>query len=165
MKKGLVFTYLMLLLSVSLGAQTITRQVISSIGSSTTSTGNYVSHTIGQPTPPSSTTNNNLALRQGFEQPPKIKIIKKTDTFISLNIFPNPNDGAFTLTVDTKEENETYTYEIYDLVGKLMQTGSGIGRNERFIKLPSSTGRSVYLIKVKTIKGDTGDGKIIVIGY
>lgn len=165
MKTKVAFLSLILFISASLVGQTLTRQVISSIGASSNSTGNYVSHTIGQPTPPSSTTNNNLALRQGFEQPPKVKIIKKTDTFISLNIFPNPNDGAFTLTVDTKEENETYTYEIYDLVGKLMQTGSGVGRNERFIKLPSSTGRSVYLIKVKTINGDAGDGKIIVIGY
>jgi len=165
MKTKVAFLSLILFISASLVGQTLTRQVISSIGSSTNATGNYVSHTIGQPTPPTSTTTNDVALRQGFEQPPKIKIIKKNDQMLNLSINPNPNHGAFQLTVDTKEANETYTFEIYDLQGKLMQTGTGIGRTQRFIELPSGTARSVYLIKVTTTKGDTGDGKVIVIGY
>lgn len=164
MKTGFVLVFLTIMLSASLAAQAIARQVISPIGLSTNSSGNYVSHTIGQSTPPASSTVSNIKLRQGFEQPPKVKIVQKSDKTIGLSIYPNPNDGAFTLTVETKAVNETYTYEIFDLVGKLIETGSGIGQMEKFIKLPTFTGRSIYLIKVKTLNGDTGDGKIVVIG-
>jgi len=152
------------MLSASLAAQTIARQVISPIGLSTNSTGNYISHTIGQSTPPASTTNANVKLRQGFEQPPKVKIVQKVDKTLGITIFPNPNDGAFSLTVETKTADEPFTYEIFDLVGKLIERGNGIGHVEKFIKLPTFTGRSIYLIKIRTSNGDTGDGKIVVIG-
>ena len=164
MKTGFVLVFLTILLSASLAAQTIARQVISPIGLSTNSTGNYVSQTIGQSTPPASTVSSNVKLRQGFEQPPRVKIVQKTEKTIGLTIYPNPNDGAFSLTVETKAIDETYTYEIFDLVGKLIEIGSGVGHVEKFIKLPTFTGRSVYLIKIRTSNGDTSDGKIVVIG-
>ena len=164
MKTRFVLVFLTIMLSASLAAQTITRQVISPIGLSTNSTGNYVSHTIGQPTPPASTVNSNVKLRQGFQQPPKVNTVQKNEKTLGLTIYPNPNDGAFSLTVETKEVDETYSYEIYDLIGKLIETGSGIGHVEKFIKLPTFTGRSIYLIKIRTLNGDTGDGKIVVIG-
>ena len=164
MKTGFALLLLTILLSGSLEAQKVARQVISPIGLSTDASGNYVSHTIGQSTPPASTVSSNVKLRQGFQQPPKVKIVQKNEKTLGLTIYPNPNDGAFSLTVETKEVDETYSYEIYDLIGKLIETGSGIGHVEKFIKLPTFTGRSIYLIKIRTLNGDTGDGKIVVIG-
>ena len=164
MKTRFAILCLFVMLSASLAAQTIARQVISPIGLSTNSTGNYISHTIGQSTPPASTSNANVKLRQGFEQPPKVKIVQKNEKTLGITIYPNPNDGAFSLTVETKDVDETYTYEIFDMIGKLIQTGSGIGHVENFIKLPSFTGRSIYLIKIRTFNGESGDGKIVVIG-
>lgn len=164
MKARFVLVILTIMLSGSLAAQTIARQVISPIGLSTDATGNYVSHTIGQSTPPASTVVSNVKLRQGFQQPPKVKIVQKNEKRLGLTIYPNPNDGAFSLTVETKDVDETYTYEIFDMIGKLIQTGSGIGHVENFIKLPSFTGRSIYLIKIRTFNGESGDGKIVVIG-
>lgn len=164
MKARFAILCLAIMLSVSLAAQTVARQTISPIGLSTNSTGNYISHTIGQSTPPASTSNANVKLRQGFEQPPKVKIVQKNEKTLGITIYPNPNDGAFSLTVETKTLDESYSYEIFDLVGKLIEKGTGIGHVENFIKLPAFTGRSIYLIKIRTSNGDIGDGKIVVIG-
>jgi hypothetical protein len=164
MKKIFGIFIVTITLSMSLIAQTIVRQVISPIGLSSNSTGNYISHTVGQPTPPTSTLSSNIAVRQGFEQPPKVKIIPKVKENLTISIYPNPNDGHFWLNVETNIQGENYSFEIFNMIGKLIYTGSGIGQVEKEIKLPFFTGRSTYMIKIKTDNGDTGDGKIIVIG-
>lgn len=150
-------------ITTGLNAQTLVRQVISPIGISTNATGNYISHTIGQSTPPGTTSGSKVVLRQGFEQPPKLKAILEEPETVSLNIFPNPNDGAFYLTVIAVED-VPYTFEIYDAIGKLIMLGDGVGNIEKLVKLPYGTGRSTYIIKVKTESGLLGDGKIVVIG-
>lgn len=163
MKKIATLWVLACFLSVSLYSQAIVRQVISPIGVSLNAAGNYISHTVGQPTPPGTATNNKTVLRQGFEQPPKAKPINSEPQKISINIFPNPNDGAFYLTVETFLPVD-YSFEIYDAIGKIIMTGDGEGNMEKLINLPHGTGRSIYIIKIKTTSGIIGDGKIIVIG-
>lgn len=163
MKTKVVLLVLMSCLSVELTAQTLIRQVISPIGVSVNATGNYISHTVGQPTPPGTTSGSKVVLRQGFEQPPKLKAILEDQQSVSLNIFPNPNDGVFYLTVITMEE-VSFTFEIYDAIGKLIMLGDGIGNIEKLVNLPFGTGRATYIIKVKTDSGLLGNGKIVVIG-
>ena len=102
MKIRFAIAILIIMISFSLSSQTVVRQVISPIGLSSNATGNYVSHTIGQSTPPSNTTTKNIKIRQGFEQPPKVKIVQKKEQSLGITIYPNPNDGAFSVTVETK---------------------------------------------------------------
>jgi hypothetical protein len=163
MKKNVVLWVLISLLSSSLISQTIVRQVISPIGVTTNVNGNYISHTVGQPTPPGTSHTSNVILRQGFEQPPKGKAVITTPLSVSINIFPNPNDGTFYLNVETKGAIE-YTYDIFDAIGKLIMSGDGVGNVEKLISLPFGSGRSIYIIKIKTSSGLLADGKIIVIG-
>jgi len=163
MNKITVFWMLISLISNSLSSQTIVRQVISPIGVTTNVNGNYISHTVGQPTTPGTSSNANLVLRQGFEQPPKGKFVIKSSPQISMNIYPNPNDGAFYLFIESIDPID-YTYEIFDAIGKLIMTGEGVGNVEKYINLPFGTGRSIYIIKIKTNTGHMADGKIVVIG-
>lgn len=163
MKTKVVLLGLMCWISIGLTGQTIVRQVISPIGLSVNAAGNYISHTVGQPTPPGTTSGSKVVLRQGFEQPPKAKAILEKMQTVNLNIFPNPNNGAFYLTVETLEE-VSYSFEIYDAIGKMIMLGDGVGNVEKLINLPFGTGRSIYIIKVKTASGLLGDGKIVVIG-
>jgi len=163
MKTKVVISVVVCFLALSLSSQTIVRQVISPIGVSTNAAGNYISHTVGQPTPPGTASTSKVVLRQGFEQPPKSKAIIDKPESVYLNIFPNPNNGAFYLTVETTTE-VSYTFEMYDAIGKLIMLGDGTTNLEKFINLPFGTGRSIYVIKVKTDSGQLGEGKVIVIG-
>lgn len=165
MKTKVIILILTIMLSVSLNGQTIIRQVISPIGSSSTVDGKYVSHTVGQSTPPASTVSGNIGLRQGFEQPPKVKIVPKVDDNLKITIFPNPNNGQFMLNVETKKDGQEYSFDVFNDLGKLIFSGSGVGNSDHEVILPTNTARSTYMIKIKTDNGDTGEGKIIVIGY
>ena len=39
------------------------------------------------------------------------------------NLYPNPNDGHFTINFTTPLEAENYTVTVFNLIGKILSTG------------------------------------------
>lgn len=69
----------------------------------------------------------------------------------ALSVFPNPSDGKFTLALPETEASEAIsTIEIFNLVGQLIQSKSGLfNMPEVEIEFPSETPSGIYLIRVQ----------------
>ena len=72
-------------------------------------------------------------------------------------LFPNPNDGNFN--IKTTENNEILRVEVYDLLGKIINTQE-IKPNQNINIYNLNKG--VYLLKVITENGNTKTLKMIV---
>jgi len=77
--------------------------------------------------------------------------IDSSSTFNGLNIYPNPNQGIFTLEFDTKQE-ELISVELYDITGKIVYKRAFVKnlgqiiQRFNFSKLP----KGVYIFSLKT---------------
>lgn len=94
------------------------RQSINCIGSSTVSNGIRISHTVGQASSTSVSKSGNIAIRQGFQQANLQYEVEKTD--FDVQLYPNPNDGDFNVTVAGILAEDPISYQILDLNGKIV---------------------------------------------
>ena len=62
----------------------------------------------------------------------------------SFKIFPNPNNGSFTIELENPEMNAAI--EVFDLLGKLVKKVERVGK-VTFVALDVASG--IYLVKVK----------------
>jgi hypothetical protein len=79
--------------------------------------------------------------------------ILKQSSNTSINIYPNPNDGSFTLEAQLPEDGNV-SKDIYDILGNKIfskQQYMQKGDNKLDMKL-NNTGTGIYLINVKTDK-------------
>ncbi len=115
--KLLVVTLSCLLVVTSGYSQTIGRSVISSYGNSISKNGIHLQQTIGQPTLVThNKMHNDIGLRQGFHQP---LFFTMTHTKLDVQVFPNPNNGHFSFVI-TEGEPMPFTYQLFDMAGKLV---------------------------------------------
>ena len=90
------------------------------------------------------------SVAQGVQQPYEISIVEVEDHQISLNMqaYPNPTTDYLTLNVgaSTSLSNESMSYEIYNISGKLIESRKIISSSETIgmANLPSAT----YFLKV-----------------
>ncbi|MBL0126620.1 MAG: SBBP repeat-containing protein [Flavobacteriales bacterium] len=80
-----------------------------------------------------------------FEAGPAIGILSLEDPDPSLSIFPNPSNGAFTLSGAQPMEPFTIT----DLTGRLIHTGRSNANGTAAVQLPNAT-KGLYLIQLGT---------------
>ena len=105
-------------------SQTITRSSIGTFGSTTNNDGITIQQSVGQP----SLVNNEIneegtGLRQGFQQPIYFEIESNE---LNATLYPNPNNGQFSFQAEL-EESVSYTYELYDQNGKLLEKNTAFG--------------------------------------
>lgn len=77
--------------------------------------------------------------------------------FKSVNLYPNPNKGNFTLDISLYEKDDIQV-EVYDLLGQLQQTHK-IGKGEKnytFNFNINNLNKGLYFISIKTNKGSAG---------
>ena len=94
------------------------RQSINCLGSSTVSNGIRISHTVGQASSTSVSKSGNIVIRQGFQQANLQYEVEKTD--FDVQLYPNPNDGDFNVSVAGIVSEDPISYQILDVNGKIV---------------------------------------------
>jgi hypothetical protein len=80
----------------------------------------------------------------------------------NLLIYPNPNNGSFELSYDTRN-NQPATFTLYNLQGQMLFTKLlDNGANKHAIKLPN-VANGVYLYKLRQNNQDQYVGRIVII--
>jgi hypothetical protein len=151
----------------SVSAQTIARSFIGNAGETATKGGLSITYTVGELSgnlvlPAAS---NGAILTVGFTQPDEIQLVN-TDITKHLIAFPNPNTtGKMKLNFNNMP-NDTYTIDVIDVLGRVMQTTKAEYKDHNFyyIDMDISTLKGgVYVIRVKGDQNFHGEVKIIKI--
>jgi len=123
MKK--IITLILLFVTVSVGAQTIEREVISANGEFYSNSAGQLSTTLGEPVI-STVSNGTNTLTQGFQQT-KITItgIEDFQTNFEIHVYPNPVSSFITVKMDELKEN--ISLSIYTVEGKVLLINPLIG--------------------------------------
>ena len=149
------------LLGLGLTAQA--QQATTATGGDASGSGGAVAYSVGQIV---YTTNTGTtgSVAQGVQQPYEISIVTGLeDTQISLNMqaYPNPTTDYLTLNVgaSTSLSNESMSYEIYNISGKLIESRKIISSSETITmeNLPTAT----YFLKVTNNNNEVKTFKII----
>jgi hypothetical protein len=142
-------SYLLLLISISQSAisQKIIRQSINCLGLSYFSGSTYlIQQSIGQSSNTTIFYNEKSCVRQGFLQPLNIDNITNSQHIsINLTVFPNPASDNFTIGISGSDN--TFTFNITDILGQTILTSEITENNEQII---NSTGwnKGVYFINI-----------------
>ena len=122
--KNVSFLILFLIVTSVFYSQTITRSSIGSFGSSVSNDGITIQQTLGQPSLVTNEINEEgTGLRQGFQQPIYFEVESNE---LNASLFPNPNNGQFSFQAEL-EENVSYSYELYDQNGKILERNTAFG--------------------------------------
>lgn len=81
----------------------------------------------------------------------------KTEQIKSINLYPNPNKGNFTLDISLYEEDDVFV-EIYDILGELQQTyKTGKGEKDYSFNFSiNQLNKGIYFVSIRTSKGTCG---------
>jgi hypothetical protein len=120
-KTTLLFGAFVMLLSISIKAQTLTPTVLSSSGGFYTDGNTTLSFTVAEMTMVQTFTGGTNFLTQGFQQPELITVSIAENEVVpgEITVYPNPTSGAFNISYNTKNDGE-YLVRIYDMVGQLV---------------------------------------------
>jgi len=161
MKKifSILWAFLMLL-CISLNAQTLSPTVISSSGGFFASGSKSLSFTIAEMTMVQSFFQPSNILTQGFQQPEQLttSINENKITGEEVLIYPNPSNGHFVISFKANEESN-YRIKIFDLVGRIIFDQSYttvIGPNNLKINI-SKYSQGVYYLEISN--GTSNDNK------
>lgn len=145
----------MMLLSISMKAQTLSPTVISSSGGFF-SGGNYtVSVTVAEMTMVETFIQTNNMLTQGFQQafPPYVSIEENNLPAGDVSVYPNPTNGQLNISYNATTDGE-YLISIFNIVGQVVYKQSysnGVGLNTVRIDL-SKFMQGVYMLELSFIK-------------
>ena len=130
MKKTIPFLWaFVMLLSISMKAQTLSPSVISSSGGFYSAGGNSLSFTIAEMTMVQTFAQPTNILTQGFQQPELLTVsIAENEVLLGdVLIFPNPTSGAFNISYNVKNDGK-YLVRIYDMLGQVVFSQSYAAR-------------------------------------
>ena len=155
-----VLILIVAMLSASEGwSQQLVRSTVSSFGSVVKNGEVYLSQTAGQGSLHTSFSSDELALRQGFQQPlSRINLQKNT---CSVSVFPNPNNGRFHVLL-SPTENDPYTIALADVNGKLFMNLKAEDTRTQLIDFPSGVPSGIYFVQLRNSKGLCATEKLIV---
>lgn len=147
-----------LLLGLGLTAQA--QQATTATGGDASGSGGTVAYSLGQIVY-TTNTGTNGSVAQGVQQPYEISIVLGIeDNSINLELvaYPNPTTNFLTLNVG-KAELSTLNFQLYDILGKLIESRKIISSTETIgmANLPSAT----YFLKVSNNNNEVKTFKII----
>jgi hypothetical protein len=147
-----------LLLGLGLTAQA--QQATTATGGDASGSGGTVAYSLGQIVY-TTNTGTNGSVAQGVQQPYEISIVLGIeDNSINLELvaYPNPTNNFLTLNVG-KAELSTLNFQLYDILGKLIESRKIISSTETIgmANLPSAT----YFLKVSNNNNEVKTFKII----
>lgn len=119
MKKTILFTFSIFVLSHLTFAQSIERSVIGSAGSFVSSGSVQLSWTVGE-TVVNTASAGSVILTQGFQQPNQANSAVKEVNQTNLTLYPNPSTGMFQVSLKSGAStlNEQASAFVYDGAGK-----------------------------------------------
>lgn len=117
------------------GQVRVGRTSINCVGSSTVSNGLLISQTGGQPSNVTVSNSGRFMIRQGFQQANVEFNVEEAE--FSVSLFPNPNDGAFNVSLSGFADQETVDYTIFDQQGKEVARGIGAKGPEFAVNIPT----------------------------
>lgn len=121
------------------------RSSINCVGSSSVSNGVLISQTGGQSSSVSVSRAGNLVIRQGFQQSNVMQYeVQKTD--FSVQLFPNPNDGNFSVALTGCGDTEVISYQVVDMNGKKLQEAQTATPASFAVAVPGIQPGMYYLI-------------------
>jgi hypothetical protein len=124
-RKILYFEAFMMLLCISLKAQSLSPITISSGGGFYSAVGNSLSFTIAEMTMVQTFIQPTNMLTQGFQQPEQLTTaIAENETIPGeVIVYPNPSNGPFSISLNALND-EDYQVNIYNLVGQIVYAQS-----------------------------------------
>ena len=147
-----------LLLGIGLTAQA--QQATTATGSDASGSGGTVAYSVGQIVY-TTNTGTNGSVAQGVQQPYEISIVLGIDNHtinLELTAYPNPTTNFLTLNVGNAELS-TLNFQLYDILGKLIESRKIISSSETIAieNLPTAT----YFLKVSNNNNEVKTFKII----
>ena len=147
-----------LLLGLGLTAQA--QQATTATGSDASGSGGTVAYSVGQIVY-TTNTGTNGSVAQGVQQPYEISIVLGIDNHtinLELTAYPNPTTNFLTLNVGNAELS-TLNFQLYDILGKLIESRKIISSSETIAieNLPTAT----YFLKVSNNNNEVKTFKII----
>ena len=147
-----------LLLGLGLTAQA--QQATTATGSDASGSGGTVAYSVGQIVY-TTNTGTNGSVAQGVQQPYEIYIVLGIDNHtinLELTAYPNPTTNFLTLNVGNAELS-TLNFQLYDILGKLIESRKIISSSETIAieNLPTAT----YFLKVTNNNNEVKTFKII----
>jgi hypothetical protein len=148
----LLWTFVMLL-SISIYAQSLSPVAISSSGGFYTAGGNSLSFTVAEMTMVKTFVQPSNILTQGFQQPEQITTaLAEIDAMQGeVLVYPNPNNGQFNISYNALNEGD-FQVNIYNMVGQVVFTqsyGADFGLNS--IKLDiGQFGQGIYMLDFRS---------------
>ena len=152
--KLLLFSAFMMLLSISMIAQTLSPQVISSSGGFYSGASATLSVTVAEMTMVQTFSQPNNILTQGFQQPEQLTTaIQENEMAIGdVSIYPNPSNGLFVVDYNATSGGD-YMVRIFDMTGQVVFSQSysaGVGQNSIHIDM-SRYRQGIYLLEMSDI--------------
>lgn len=144
--------------SYSATCQSLARSSLSSLGSAVSEDGFILRQTVGQSSNTLVFINNEMTLRQGFQQPFTGENMYRTTTSLEFKLRPNPARDQTLL--EFNEEVSDYTITVYDLTGKPLLNIPRQSLQSKWLNLKSFA-EGVYIIKI-TSGERTGSKKLIL---
>ena len=147
-----------LLLGLGLTAQA--QQATTATGSDASGSGGTVAYSVGQIVY-TTNTGTNGSVAQGVQQPYEISIVLGIDNHtinLELTAYPNPTTNFLTLNVGNAELS-TLNFQLYDILGKLIESRKIISSSETIAieNLPTAT----YFLKITNNNNEVKTFKII----
>jgi membrane-bound inhibitor of C-type lysozyme len=152
--KSTFIILLVLFVSIISNAQSIERQVISSMGASYNNGSIKVDQTVGE-TVISTESSLNIIITQGFHQPESdLSIdVPEIEREVKMSIYPNPTSSQVFLDI-TKVDAKSITLQLIDLTGKLLFAKEGVSPISTKETLDMSTfATGAYFLLVRDEKG------------
>jgi hypothetical protein len=144
----------MMLLSISMIAQTLSPQVISSSGGFYSGGSATLSVTVAEMTMVQTFSQPNNILTQGFQQPEQLTTaIQENELAIGdVSIYPNPSNGQFIVGYNATSSGD-YQIRIFDMTGRVVFSQSysaGVGQNSIHIDMGHYR-QGIYLLEMSDI--------------
>ena len=89
-------------------------------------------------------------------------LLNDKQSFEAVKLYPNPNNGNMNVNYELPE-NETGTFEIYDLMGKKLYSYPLLGGKNLFSINEETLGQGIYLYKALAGNKLIATDKIVVI--
>lgn len=151
---------LALIFAESIVAQSIIRSNLSTLGSQFTNGDFSISQTAGQSSNTSVVYNHKMAFRQGFQQPVKANSSSRDNELISYTLYPNPNNGVFTLEIEMLK-NEEFDFEIINILGSKLYSDKGYSSVKKEINVSHLSG-GVYILRIIENNFSLGEIKFVI---
>ena len=147
-------------LLLGLGLTAKAQQGTNATGGNASGSGGTLAYTVGQIVY-TTNTGTTASVAEGVQQAYEISIVQGIDNHsinLELNAYPNPTTNFLTLHVG-KAELSTFNFELYDIIGKLIESRKIISSSETIAmeNLPTAT----YFLKVSNNNNEVKSFKII----